>query len=41
MGKQVKMLEHHADILSDSLDISLWNRNIRTVYEHLTLGGLF
>ena len=38
-GNRLKWLEHHADILSDSLDISLWNRNIRTVYEHLTLVG--
>ena len=34
MGKQVKVLEYHADILPDSLDVSLFLRNILSLDEH-------
>ena len=38
MRKQIEMLEHHADILADLLDVGLRGRDILSFNEHLAAG---
>ncbi|MPN05559.1 hypothetical protein SDC9_152810 [bioreactor metagenome] len=40
VGKQVKLLKHHADIFAYPVDVGLFVHNVKPVHDHLPAGGL-